>query len=533
MEQSTVAEALIKFLHQNGINTVFGVVGDAVFPLFDALGKQANVKFYGTSHESGAAFMASYYAKLTGKAGVCIATSGPGSANLINGLADAYFDKAPVLAITGQVETKKIGTNAKQYINQQVLMQAVTKSSELVTSADSLLPVAAKALAKAVSDHTITHVSIPVDLFTQKVSNPKFPEVAIKDSARWGSGFANALEDAVMLLQSCQRPLLVIGKGHQTWREILSNLAERLGAGIILAQQAKGIVPDRHPMVIGGIGEAYAPACLKEADCILLIGTASFETQFLPGSANIIQVVDNQEDLDYTTLPKGIVGDVRQIIKVLSERISHNRNQSWKNKIAQEKQNLENIILSQGQTKTTPIHPAYLMTTLNRVIPEDSIIVCDIGGFIHWFDTYFQAENHTVLVSSHWRSMGGGLPGAISACISQPDKRVVALVGDGGLLMSLGEIATAVKYKLPVTVVVANNHQYNLEKSKMEAKGLTPFGYDITVPDFAALAKAFGGDGRVVAQPDQLESALTESLDSGKPFVVDVNLDTVALPFLK
>lgn len=228
MEQNiTVAEALIKFLHQNGINTVFGVVGDAVFSFFDALGKQIDVKFYGTSHESGAAFMASYYAKLTGKAGVCVAA-------------------------------------------------------------------------------------------------------------------------------------------------------------------------DRHPVVIGGVGEAYVPSLLTETDGILLIGNASFEMKFLPSSAKIIQIADAQEDLDYSIITKGIVGDLRQIIKVLSERISHNRNQAWKNKIAQEKQNLENLIRSQEQNKTTPIHPAYLMTTLTKVLPEDSVIVCDIGGFIHWFDAYFQAANHTI-----------------------------------------------------------------------------------------------------------------------------------------
>jgi thiamine pyrophosphate-dependent acetolactate synthase large subunit-like protein len=129
--------------------------------------------------------------------------------------------------------------------------------------------------------------------------------------------------------------------------------------------------------------------------------------------------------------------------------------------------------------------------------------------------------------------MGGGLPGALSACISQPGKKVVSLVGDGGLLMSLSEIATAVKYQLPVTVVVANNHQYNLEKNKMEVKGLTPFGCDITVPDFATLAKSFGAEGSNVTEPQQLENVLREGISSDKPFVVDVHLDQISLPFLK
>ena len=187
----------------------------------------------------------------------------------------------------------------------------------------------------------------------------------------------------------------------------------------------------------------------------------------------------------------------------------------------------------QVQNKTTPIHPAYLMTTLNKVIPEDAVIVCDDGGFIHWFDTYFQAQEHTVLVSSYWRSMGGGLPAALSACIAQKERKVIALVGDGGLLMSVGEIATAIKYQLPVVVVVANNHHYNLEKGKMESQGLIPFGCDLVVPDFAALAKAFGGEGKMVKKPEQLEIVLKESLTSSKPYIVDVQIDNVSLLFRK
>jgi len=402
-----------------------------------------------------------------------------------------------------------------------------------VTDAGSFLPMVAQALTMAVNEHTVSHVSVPVDLFSQKAPSLKFPEVAIKDSARWGSKYAEALEDSIMLMQSSQKPVLVIGKGQQAWRETLANLAGKLGAGIILAQQAKGVLPDSHPLVIGGIGEAYLPPFLNEADCILLVGNASFEKKFLPGLAKVIQVVDNHEYLDYSLLTKRIVGDVRQILKVLSERLKPKQNQDWSDKIAQEKQNLESMIKSQGQNKSNPIHPAYLMTTLNKVIPENSVIVCDDGSFLHWFDTYFQAQEHIVLVSSHWRSMGGGLSGALSACIAQKNRKVIALVGDGGFLMSMGEIATAVKYQLPVIVVVANNQQYNLEKSKMESQGLTPFGCDLVVPDFVALAKAFGGEGRVVNEPEQLEIVLKESLASDKPYIADVQIDKVSLPFLK
>lgn len=533
MEQTTtLADELIKFFVKNDLTTIFGVLGDAVFSFFDALGKQNAIQFYGASSETCAAFMAAYYAKLTGQAGICVATSGPGATSLLNGLADAYFDKAPVLAITGQVSTSKIGTSAKQYLNQQSLMQSVTKASELVTNANSVIPCIAKALVQAVQGKTVAHVSIPIDLFAQNIAANKLPKIALKASTRWGSRFAADLEDTTLLLETAQRPIIIIGKGEQGLTEPLINLAEKAGAGIIVAQQVKGVRPDSHPLVLGGIGEAYIPSLLAQADIILLIGTASFEAKFLPGGVKLIQLVEDEDDLDFAILTKSIVGETRQVLKALNQRVSPKLNQTWKNKIALEKQQQESFFGEQKQAKNSQVHPAYLMTTLSKVLPKDSIIVCDIGSFMHWFDTYFQAEKHKILISHQWRSMGYGLAGAVGACVAQRDKKVFALMGDGGLLMSLGEFATLVKYNLPITIVVANNQEYNLEKSKMEAQGLTPFGYKISPPNFAALAQAFGLEGRTVNTRDQLEAVLQESLNKSKPFLIDVNLASVSLPFL-
>lgn len=533
MEQkATVAKVLLQFFRENNIDTIFGVLGDAVFPLFDALGKETGIKFYGASHEGGAAFMASCYAKVTGKIGVCLATSGPGAANLVNGLADAYFDKAPVFSITGQVDTKKIGTNAKQYINQQSLMASVTKSSEIVTSIESIIPATAKALSTALNLATVTHLSIPVDLFTQDISMNMLPEVILQSITSLGSGRADELKSAIELLEAAQRPLIILGKGNLSPREEIINLAEKIGAGIIIAAQAKGVISDNHPLVIGGIGEAYFPAIIGEVDCILLLGTASFEAKFLPGSAKLIQVVENQDDLDYSLLATGVIGEIEQVVQGIAKELTKKINQSWRDKIASEKKQLEDLIWKQGENNKSPIHPAHLMTVLRKNLPEDSIIVSDIGSFMHWFDTYFQAENHQILISSHWRSMGCGLPGAIGANVGLKDKKTVALVGDGGLLLSLGEIATAIKYQLPITLVVANNHQYNLEKGKMESQGLVPFGYQVTTPNFAAIAEAFGGKGRVITEAAHLEGALQESLNSDDFYLLDVHLDPVNLPFL-
>ena len=529
----TVAQGIISLLQSNGINNIFGVIGDAAFPFFDELGKQDKIKYYGASHEVGAAFMASYQAKLTGKASVCVATSGPGTANLINGLAEAYFDQAPLLAITGQVSTKKIGTNAKQYLNQQQLLQSVTMSSELVTSAESALPVLAKALAQAVNNKTVTHVSIPEDLFSQALPNSVKPQITVNTGNSWGTGFADQLEKIIPMLNSSQKNLIIVGQAKQVWRKNLIKLADKLNAGIILAQQAKGVIPDNHPTVIGGIGQANAPTIIGQADNILLVGTASFEKKFIPSNTQLIQLAEKSTAVDYGRASQYIIGDLAQLIKLLAERVNKKQNTDWLEAITAEKQGLVNMIAQQEQTNTTPIQPAYLMITLSKTVPANATIVCDIGGFIHWFDTYFQAQDQNILVSSHWRSMGGGLPGALSACIARPDRAAVALVGDGGLLMSLGELATAVKYKLPVIVVVANNHQYNLEKSMMETTGMTPFGYDIKVPDFSKLAQAFGAKGKSVTQAEQLEEALIESFTDNETTVIDVHLSDISLPILK
>jgi pyruvate oxidase len=320
MPPLNLAQQLLDLLQKNGIDIIYGVTGDVLFPLFDALSQKKEIRFIGTSHEASAAFMASYQAKLTGKIGVCVATSGPGTANLINGLADAYFDKAPVLAITGQVASQKIGTGAKQDINQQKLLQAVTFSSELVSSSEALLPIVARALEMAIHQKTVTHVSIPMDLFTQS-SSTDIPVIDTRTLAGQGSGFTGLLDEAITTIQNAQNPLIVVGTGNKELREGIVKLAESLGAGIVIAQQAKGIIPDDHPRVLGGIGEAYIPEILNEVDCILQIGTASYEKKSLPAGVNTIQLVADTGAIDYRETKLAVMGNIRDIIETILDKI--------------------------------------------------------------------------------------------------------------------------------------------------------------------------------------------------------------------
>ncbi|MGE5578201.1 MAG: thiamine pyrophosphate-binding protein [Syntrophothermus sp.] len=542
-----VADTILAILADRGVKSIYGVSGDAIFPLLDALSRQDRIKYYGTAFEAGAAFMASYEAKLTGKPGVCVATSGPGVANLINGLADAYFDRAPVLAITGQVGTRVLGTNAKQYFNQQQLVKTFARKSDLVVNPEAVIPLLLSALETAAQEKTVVHLSVPEDVFQMPAPDARWPRVdgqstTMDDNlddnldgnlnANSTGDLAASLDQTASQLNNAQRPLLIVGRRNQGIGKSSIALAEKIGAGIVIAQQAKGVLPDDHPLVLGGIGEAYAPKALAKADTLLLIGDASFEWDFLPKNAPLIQLVDTPDLLAHGRIDRSVIGNLHQLLKLLLEKAAPRKNQSWLDEIALEKKALDQQLSVDAQNNQTPIHPARLIAALSKTVAKNAIISSDIGGFMHWFDRGFRAREQTLLISSHWRSMGSGIPAAISAKIACPEKQALALIGDGGFLMSMGELLTAVKYRLPIAVVVANNHQYGLEKHKMQARGMTSVGNDILAPDFSAFANASGAKGFRVEKPEQLEDTLNTALNCGEPAVVDAQLADIPLPNL-
>lgn len=530
---ANLAEGLIGLLRACGVETIYGVTGDAVFPFFDALAKQGEwgIRFVGATDETAAAFMASYHAKLTGRLGVCVASSGPGAANLVNGLADAYCDGAPVLAITGQVALDKLGTGAKQEINQQLLLASVTASSEMILSGGTAMVVLHRAIAKALRERTVTHVTIPQDLFQHETSFPA--SAADVPALSWQpGGFSGHIDEAVQRLQGAHNPLLLVGEGNVALREPVERLADVSGAAMILAQQAKGLLPDEHPKVVGGVGEAYLPDILQEVDCVVQIGTVAFEKQYIDPNVPTVQLVEKSDAVDQPRADVVLMGNLWDILGTLSERLAHNENAAWQEKISQEKLRRSRMIAEQRANESQPLHPAHVMTVLSEVVPDHAVIVCDIGAHVHWFDSYFTAKEQTVLISSHWRSLGAGVPGAIGAALAQPERKVLALVGDGGMLASLGVLCTAAKHTVPITVVVMNNRRYEIEQVRMEHQGMTPIGTDLPEPNFAAVAAGCGVWGRKVATHDELLSALTEALQVEGPALVDVHVAQVELPFL-
>lgn len=667
----TVADALVAQLAAAGVQRIYGVIGDAVFPLAAALQRQNKVQYIAAAHEANAAYMASYEAKLTGRPTACMATSGPGATNLATGLADAYFDGAPVLAITGQVQSTKFGTGAKQYFDQQTFFQPITSSTELVLGGEAALHAVLSALVRSVTMSTATHVSIPVDVFEQPLEWKPIPVTCrvVADGAltagaafatdagpaagadpgsgaggdpdpgaggdpdagagtasdpaangargvfqpraggdetptrRWSSDL-HVLGDAALAtarLREARQPLLVLGMADAEVVHHALKLAELIGAAVVAAQQTKGAVPHHYERLIGGIGEAHVPHLVNEADLLVLVGEAPYEIRFIPPHLSSIVVSPVHRSLPKLPLLAEWIGDVPTALRLLVGALRpetgagvetearatrdpdaptdddadaparardaggtspapvkpadvsrglaqigmktgggiqvhySDRNGTWQGNIQTARQDLANQVeqLRDGYSEDG-CNPYQLAVTLSEFVAEDAIISVDVGAFSHWFDLGFRAKRQTVLASSRWRGIGFALPAAIGAQLANPGRQVVAVVGDGALLQSMAELTTAVRYKLPIVIIVVNNEAYDIERQKMAAHGFGDLGADLPAADVVIYAEACETTAMRVATLGELHAALEEGLRRADdcPVLIDVRTTVPSLPHL-
>ena len=543
---STVAQAILSQLAAGGVKRVYGVVGDAIFPLADALAAQHAVEFVPAAQEAGAAFMASYEAKLTGCPTACMATAGPGATNLATGLADAFLDGAPVVAITGQIQTADFAIAAKQYFHQQTFFGPISASTELPLAGESAMHALLAALYRSIRYRTATHISIPEDVFRQSVEWMPLPVRALDgDDAAPTPGLEMSppclLGDwarAVQALRQSRSPLVVVGLSEPTLVRETLDLARALDAGLIAAQQAKGTIPFSESCLVGGIGEAHVPEALHQADILVLVGDAPYEMGYIP--ARIPAVVVSREHVPlsgHPLLAEAIGAPVRAVGWLRRAMEGRVPDPAWSEAIRKVRQALDEQVRDlAGAEPHAPVNPYRLAQVLSDILDEDAVISVDIGAFSHWFDLGFRVKRQTILISSRWRGMGAALPAAIAARLACPDRQAVAVIGDGALLMSMAELTTAVARALPLTVVVVNNGVYDLERQKMSSQGLHTMGTVLRSPDFVALAQACGAVGLRVDRVDDLAGALErgmrEAVRSTGPVLIDVRASAPALPHL-
>ncbi|MCF8011984.1 MAG: thiamine pyrophosphate-binding protein [Clostridiales bacterium] len=517
----TVAQVIIRALFYWGIKNIYGVSGDAVLPFLDALGAQDRIKYYSTVSEQGAAFMACGEARVTGGPGVCLSTEGPGALNLVNGVADANRDGIPLLVITGQVETGKINTKAKQYFNQQQLFNSITDLSILLTRPESVVETLKIAVEKALNDNTACHISVPKDIFSSPVYEYQLAPLSYTGPAPVSGNVGKV----VNLLVNSVKPLIIAGTAAVPVKDEVYRLVELTGAAVIPAQGARGIYPGMEDFNVGGLGEAHIPPILNQADCIILVGSSPYEHKFI-NEANIIQIDDCPQSLAHQLRPSSINGDISWILKLINEAVKdYDRDMNWQHEIKIHHQEFVKMVQREAELNDKPISPRKVVAILNDIIPEDAVISIDSGEFMHWFDRGFIAKNQQVIISDYWRCMGSGLPFGLGARVAQPDKKVFILTGEGGFIMMMQEILTAAHYALPVVIVVFNNSEYLLEKHRMEKEGMISFGVDAYLPDIATFAEACGVQGVSVEDPELLEETLKKAAASDNTVIVNIKVN--------
>lgn len=529
MFRKTAGEVLVELLIEWGVDHIYGMPGDSINSVIEPLRKARDrIKFIQVRHEEAGALAASAYAKLTGKLGVCLSIAGPGAIHLLNGLYDAKLDHVPVLAITGQVESDLLGTDYFQEVNLDRLFDDVAVYNQRIMSAEQLPAVVNQAIRTAYAKKGVSVLTIPDDI----------PTFEVEKKALVTSSFVSIpeihpshpeLEKARNMLDQSERTVILAGKGTHHARKTLISFADKIGAPIILSLPAKGTIPDEHPLCLGGlglIGTTPAYHAMQTADTLMMIATSFPFTGFLPEKAKTIQI-----DIDPAQIGKrhpvdiGLAGDTEKTLSWLLERVQRHEDRSYLEEHQEMMRDWWERLKKQEEKKTSPIKPQAVMKALQKVADDHAVLSVDVGNVTVWVARHFRMTHQQFIISGWLATLGCGLPGAIAAKIAYPNRQVFAICGDGGFGMTMNDFVTAVKYDLPIVVVVLNNHKIAMIKFEQEVKGNLEYGTDLVNPNFAKYAEACGGVGYRVERVEEMDDAFEQAIRQKKPCIIDVVVD--------
>ncbi len=522
------AELFVRCLENEGVEYIFGIPGEENLDMMDAL-LSSRIQFISTRHEQGAAFMADVYGRLTGRAGVCMATLGPGATNLITGVADANMDHAPLVAIAGQADTHRLHKESHQVLDLEELFRSFTKYSSRLLAPDIIPEVTRKAFKVAQTEKTgACFIEFPENIAKMTVEDVP---LAVKHSSM-PEPPAERVVRAAELISAAREPIILAGNGvvrAGAW-ENLAAFAERLQIPVANTFMAKGVVPFRHPMALGSAGlqsQDYINFGFEHADVIICVGYDLVEYHpYLwhpTRDRTLIHIDSSPAEVDaHYGISVGVVGDIKHALDRIAEQSTPHdghRMRSLREALIEE--------MNQHRDDTEcPVKPQKIIWDLRTAMDLEDIVICDVGAHKMWMARMFRCEYpNTCLISNGFASMGIAVPGAIAAKLACPERKVVAVTGDGGFLMNVQEIETACRLKIPMVVLIWNDAAYGL----IEWKQMNQFGRTSHVkfnnPDFIQLAQSFGAKGYRIEQAEQLLPTLRQALNDDAVSIIDCPVD--------
>jgi pyruvate dehydrogenase (quinone) len=547
----TVAETIVTAIAELGVKTVWGVVGDALNPVTDAIRREDRLQWIGVRHEEAGAFAAGAQAQLTGTLGVCMGTVGPGSLHLLNGLYDAKKSRAPVLAICGQVPLAELGSDFFQEVDNDAVFRDVAVFCQTITSAEQIPGLLEQAIQSALEAPGVAVLTLPGDVAAHDAPGPA-PHFVTGRRPVVPDG--SALREAAARIDQAAAVTLLVGMGARHARDEVLALAERLAAPMVLTLKAKeGLEHDNQFQVgqSGLIGNPAAQHAFEHCELLLMLGTDFPYTDWYPKGKRVVQIDEREARIGRRTAVEfGVVGDTRLSVAGLLELVagkpdrSHldasvQRYATWRDhqqKLADPEYDTRGIVEKVRSAFDNPderIRPEALAVAIDRHASDSAIFTTDTGMSTVWLSRFVTLRGTRRLIGSYnLGSMANAMPQALGAQALDRDREVIAFCGDGGLTMLLGDLLTAVHHELPVRLVVFNNGQLGMVRLEQEQGGMPSFGTGLLDTDFAAIATAAGLHAIRVERPDALDEAVRSAFAHPGPVLLDVvtNPDEISLP---
>ncbi|HKR92140.1 acetolactate synthase large subunit [Novosphingobium sp.] len=529
------SDLFIECLEREGVEYIFGVPGEENLDLLDSLSRSRQIKLILTRHEQGAGFMAATYGRHTGKAGVCLSTLGPGATNLVTAAAYATLGGMPMLMITGQKPIKKSKQGRFQILDVVSMMQPITKYAHQMASSDNIPSRLREAFRIAEEEKPgATHLELPEDIADEQTDSRPIP----RSMVRRPTADMKSVVQAVEALERARRPLLIIGAGanRKMTSNMLNEFVEKTGIPFLTTQLGKGVIDERHSRFLGcaalSAGD-FVHRAIEDSDCILNIGHDVIEKPpfFMHNAGErdervVIHVSTKTAEVDPVYFPHiEVIGDIANAIWQIKEAVTPSANWSFDEMLRYRRAEVKHTT-GLAADERFPIFPPHLVQQVRDALPDDAIICLDNGVYKIWFARgYCACRPNTVLLDNALATMGAGLPSAMASAMVYPDRKILAICGDGGFMMNSQEMETAVRLGLNLTVLILNDSAYGMIRWKQANMGFADFGLTYGNPDFVHYARSYGANGYRVESAGHLRELLAHCRDTPGVHLIDCPVD--------